>query len=148
MIEQIKFNIENLKNYRINMKTSDIYLFLTEKNIDKIYELLNIFKKDFEKYQIQISKKGSSINFDILNDKTFVFTKFHLYNLCRLFINDIINELELNFIVDLIVASVSSFENEELLEELESLTDPEINGHITKDYVILLLGGPEGGSAN
>ncbi len=139
MIEQIKFNIENLRNYQINMKTSDIYLILTEKEFDKVNRIFRTYNKDFEKYQKQISKKGSSIHFDIVNDKTFVFTKSHLSNLCNLFINDIINELELNFIVDLIIASVNSFDNIELLEELESLTDPEVNGPITKDYVISLL---------
>ncbi|MBU8883504.1 hypothetical protein KSK37_10455 [Kaistella sp. DKR-2] len=121
------------------MKTSDIYLILTEKELDKVRNIFNTYNKDFEQYKKEILKKGSSVNFNINKDKNFVFTKFHLSNLCNLFINDIIDELELNFIVDLIIASINSFENIEILEKLETLTDPEINGFITKEYASTMI---------
>lgn len=139
MIGQIKFNIENQKNYQSKMKTSDIYIILTEKELNKVSNIIKRYNQEFEKYKEAISKKGSSIHFNIVNDKSFVFVKSHLLNLCNLFINDIIDELELNFIVDIIIATVNTFESDEILEELEYLTDPEINGPVTKEYVNKLL---------
>jgi hypothetical protein len=121
------------------MKTSDIYVIITEKNINKISTILSKYDNEYEEYKKIISKKGVSIHFKTDIDNDFIFIKNHLLNLAELFIKDIINELQLNFIVDNIFASINTFESDEIMEELEYLTDPEVNGHTTKEYLISLV---------
>lgn len=121
------------------MKISEIHTILSAKQFEEVRHIRDQHHKDFEKYKDLIAKRGSSIHFDIEFDKNFVFSKEHLSQLAQLFIEDVINELELNFIVDNIIASIESYESEEVQVELEGLTDPEINGHITKESVRKLL---------
>lgn len=114
------------------MKTSDIYLILTDTNPSLVRIFFQSNNNLFERYNKLISKKGSSIQFKIENDKNFIFNYNHFDNLCLLYLNNIINEIELNFIVDVICSSIPLFEDEEISNRLENLTDPEINGKISR----------------
>jgi len=121
------------------MKKSDILYFIEETNFNNVRNVFNKHILEFEEYRRAISKKGSAIHFTIERDLDFVFSKSHLSQLGKLYINDVFSELELNFIVDIIISSFNSFENENVAENLELLTDPEVNGHLSKEKVKELI---------
>lgn len=122
------------------MKTSDIYSILIETDYQKTRNLFDSYQKEYEEYKKMLSIKGSSIHLKIIADKDFIFNNIHLHNLVELFKKNILIELELNFLVDSILASISSFENEKIENILENLTDPEINGPLTKESINRILG--------
>lgn len=119
------------------MKLSDLYKILEYQESSKLISLLE--NEDFKKYVKAVSKKGNSVRFEVTNDLIFIFSKKHLYTLYSLFAKGALNEIELNYIVDIIIGFVESYESEDVLERLEQLTDPEVNGHLSIDYVTHLM---------
>ena len=60
--------------------------------------------------------------------------------LCESFLNDELSELEINYVADaLLLSNRVLFEDENISDYIGYLTDPEINGHLTKNDVNNIL---------
>jgi hypothetical protein len=121
------------------MKLSELHTILSQSSGDIKKVFFATAKDEFQEYMKQIEKKGSAIHLHVEKDTEFTFSKQHLCKLYQLFLDEAINEVELNFIVDSLIASVSSFESEYISEQLELLTDPEIHGKIDRNEIAKLL---------
>lgn len=120
------------------MKVSDIYTILVDQDLIVSRSIFEKYKTDFDEYKKSILKKGSSIHLKTVYDFDFLFNKSHLQRIGLLFIEKKFSELEINFLVDNILASISRYESETLMENLENFTDPEVNGHLS-EYVNEIL---------
>lgn len=111
--------------------------------LEKKLELEN-FKKCIDKevadYKMQLSKRGASSEIFLEADIDLYLTKAHLSELCKHYLNNGLSVYELYYIVDALLLSENvSFENERLLELTEAMTDPSVNGPVTKLVVRKVL---------
>ncbi|MEE1944584.1 hypothetical protein VRU48_05660 [Pedobacter sp. KR3-3] len=116
------------------MKLSQLRSFL-EQNLE-----LENFKKSIDKevtdYKKQLSKRGASSEVFLVADIDFYLTKVHISELCKQYLNDGLSEYELYYVIDALLLSENVFfENEKLLELTERMTDPSVNGTVTKSVV-------------
>lgn len=73
-------------------------------------------------------------------DCNLYFAKDDLLKLCKFYLNDELTDVYINYIADCLTLSESVvFETHELMEFLEEMTDPEINGGITKSRVTSII---------
>ena len=98
---------------------------------------LENFRKGIDKevagYKNQLSKKGASSEVLLEADINLHLTKAHISELCSHYLNDGLSEYELYYIIDALLLSENvSFENEKLLDLTETMTDPSVNGAVTK----------------
>jgi len=104
------------------MKISDIFKIL--ENSSEVNKFIEKYSNEFINYGNKLNKKGASTPIRVDDDFSFIFNKKHLINICQYFLTDNLTELQINYIVDCLTLSDSvSFENEELRELLEALTD-------------------------
>ncbi|RWU09948.1 hypothetical protein [Pedobacter chitinilyticus] len=120
------------------MKLSQLKSFLEQK-----LELEN-FRKNIDKevadYKKQLPKKGASSEVFLEADTDLYLTKPHLSELCNHYLNNGLSADELYYIVDALLLSENvAFENEKLLELTETMTDPYVNGPVTKLVVRKVL---------
>lgn len=98
---------------------------------------LEDFKKSIDKeitdYKRQLSKKGASSEVLLEADIDLYLNKAHISELCSNYLDDRLSEYELYYIIDALLLSENvSFENERLLDLTETMTDPSVNGAVTK----------------
>ena len=120
------------------MKLSQLRSFL-----EQMLELKN-FRKNIDKevadYKMQLSKKGASSEVFLEADTDLYLTKAHLAELCNHYLNNGLSAYELYYLVDALLLSENvSFENEKLLDLTETMTDPYVNGPVTKLVVRKVL---------
>ncbi len=116
------------------MKLSDLFKLLRKEKSIKVFKKLT--KDEIAIYNKLLKKTGSSINIDLNEDCSFNFKKEDLLQLIIYYLNNDLNEIEVNYIADaLTLADSVSFGDEHLFEILEEMTDPEINGNLTKERV-------------
>ncbi len=120
------------------MKLSQLRSFLEKK-----LELEN-FKRSIDEevtdYKKQFSKKGASSEVFLAADTDLYLTKVHLAELCNHYLNNGLSAYELYYLVDALLLSENvAFENEKLLELTETMTDPYVNGPVTKLVVRKVL---------
>lgn len=97
---------------------------------------IDFFKKSISKdvgvYKEQIKKKGSSVVLNLIEDIPLTFTSDNLVQLCNYFIEDKLDANEIAYISDVLcLAENIQFANNNLVDYLEQMTDPEINGIFT-----------------
>lgn len=113
------------------MKLSQLRSFLEQKLG------IETFRKGIDKevtgYKNQLSKKGASSEVLLEADIDLYLTKAHISELCSHYLNDGLSEYEVYYIIDALLLSENvSFESEKLLELTEIMTDPSVNGAVTK----------------
>jgi hypothetical protein len=115
----------------INMKLSQLRSFLEQKlGIENFRKGID---KEVTGYKNQLSKKGASSEVLLEADIDLYLTKAHISELCIHYLNDGLSEYEVYYIIDALLLSENvSFENEKLLELTEIMTDPSVNGAVTK----------------
>jgi len=95
---------------------------------------------EMDEYVTNSQKKGSNRPVYLEED-----TEIHIRNsdgifLIKNFIKSELSLLEINYIVDgLLLSENVNFESEAFLKEFETLTDPEIHGHLTLERAIKML---------
>ena len=119
------------------MKASLLYHFLS----DKIS--LNLFKTEISdeisnfRITLRNYKKAGSIPILIEDDLAFIFEITYLQKLCNHYLAKELDEVELEYISDCVILRVPDYyENDELIDFLESLTDSKVNGKVNKDRII------------
>lgn len=96
--------------------------------------------KEVENFEASSVKKGGSSPIILTADISLIVRKSGIANLCQAYIDSELSESEIYYIVDaLLLSDQVEFENEELKNVSETLTDPAINGNLTKDIAIEVL---------
>jgi hypothetical protein len=97
-------------------------------------------KPELREYYLKANKKGTSIFIKSEDDCDYYFTNTDLLQLCRFYIDGNLDETDLSFMSDALTMSGSViFEHDELREFLEEITDPEINGEISRERILGIM---------
>ena len=118
------------------MKASLLYKFLsgdinTQQLKIEIDEEIAAFR-----VKLKLHKKGGSLPISIEDDLEFTFKSEYLLKLCDHYLNEELDNVEFEYIADcIILREPDDYENEELVDLLESMTDPKVNGVITKERI-------------
>lgn len=97
-------------------------------------------KPELREYHLKANKKGASIFVRSEDDCDYYFTSTDLLQLCKFYIDGNLDETDLSFIADALTMSTSViFEHDELREFLEEITDPEINGEISRERILGII---------
>ena len=82
-------------------------------------------------YKKLLSKKGSTIPIKVTEDIEFSINKQDVIVLCQAFLDQLLEEYEVNYLVDVLQLSENvNFESEELFDYVSILTDPKVNGEL------------------
>lgn len=96
-------------------------------------------------HEVSAYKKGhlnkkDIIPINLIEDTELYFGKADLQLLCNYFLVDALTSWELAYIMDgILLSSRVIFENDVILSFSEELTDPEINGKVTKESINNIL---------
>ena len=115
------------------MKATLLFKFLCEE-ID-IKQFKHKVDEEIVAFRVNLThKKGSSLPISIEDDLVFTFKKEHLLKLCDHYLKDELDNVELEYVVDCItLREPDDYENEQLIYILDSMTDPKVNGEMTKE---------------
>jgi hypothetical protein len=92
--------------------------------------------EEIEQYKSGFKEVGRNIPVFRNEDAELNFGENELKILCIAYIRDELDEIEVNYIADaLLLSNRVIIENENIADRLGYLTDPEINGHLTKNIV-------------
>lgn len=100
-------------------------------------ELMESISEELKSFRSSLKIKGGSsyIRYDGDNQKTFI-TSGHVKRLCLDYLNKNADDFFVSYIADALLLSENTiYENENIKEQLELLTDFEINGHLSSDSV-------------
>lgn len=94
-----------------------------------------------KEYKNSLSVRGKSASIYLTEDIDNLFIgKKELTKLCHAFLNDQLNEFEIAYVTDaLLLSEKVMFENEEIREAFELLTDSEVHGALTKGDIHKML---------
>jgi hypothetical protein len=113
------------------MKISQIQQVLNEQIA--ISEFKKLIANEVDDYKRLSAKKGGSTPIILNEDVDLFIGKKEIAVLSQAFINDELSEYEVYYIMDaLLLSSRVTFESEEFLDLVETLTDPPVNGRLTK----------------
>lgn len=120
------------------MKLSTIKLALSgEISTD---ELRMEMQDEMSEYKAKSKIIRSTMPVYLTEDTDFKIGESDLKALCTAYLNENLAELEINYIVDALqMANKVSFVSEELFDRISYLTDPKINGHLTREIVLELM---------
>lgn len=110
------------------------------KNQVSITEFKSAIEIEVEGYGERLKIKGGSVPINIDEDCSLYFTKDNLIQLCEYYLNGSIDSLYVSYLADcLTLAEEVIFEDEEVAEILEEMTDPSVNGALTKERVVSFI---------
>ncbi len=116
------------------MELSIIYK-LFEGKIDCI-QFKKLYRNEFEIFAEKKRLIGSSVFINIKDDIDFVFRKEYLLRLCDFFLSENLNSSEIEYIADCLLLSENiSYENDDLFDQLNLLSDQGIDGELTKNDI-------------
>lgn len=122
------------------MKLTDIKLVLNRTLPFNDFRLG--LSEEMKEYRSWANVQGGTMPVYLIEDINLTIGENELKVLCEAFLNDELSEIEINYVADaLLLSNKVSFENERVSDGIDSLTDPEINGHLTKDVVRGILEG-------
>jgi len=116
------------------LKSSELNALLSDSaNSTKLRESI---KNDIKEFKRGLEEKGRSAPVKLQSvGKTFVVTKNEILNLCNCYLQNELDEIELEYIANILELSEDFYYAEEISEELFLLSSPEINGKINKSVV-------------
>lgn len=95
---------------------------------------------EMSEYKAMANLKGSTMPVYVNEDMEVKIGENDLKALCTAYLKEKLTELEINYIVDALqLSNKVSFESEELFDRISYLTDPKINGHLTREIVLELM---------
>lgn len=121
------------------MKATDINRIINNYSPEESKKIFENYLAELKDYKKQQAKRGSFIHIKIIEDEAISITNDTIRRLCKYFLNEILSETEINFLVDNILASNANYDSNEVQELIEEFTDPEINGVLTPQYVKEIL---------
>ena len=96
-------------------------------------EFEKLIEKEVDDYKFSLAKKGGSTPIILTEDIDLLVGKIEIATLSQAFINDELSEYQVYYIIDsLLLSDKISFESEGFKDLVETLTDPEVNGRLTK----------------
>jgi hypothetical protein len=120
---------------KTSMKASDINTVIENYEPEIIRKTLSQYENELKAYKWGFAERGRTIPIHMDEDETITITGKTITILANYYVGNFLSEIELNFLVDNILMSHAIFQNEDIQEMLEGLTDPEVNGHLTQDSV-------------
>ena len=100
-----------------------------------VEELKKSISNEVGDYKQLLSKRGSSIPIVLNEDTELSISIKDIAAICQSFLDDQLNEYEIYYIADALhLSDKVSYEDDRVSELLEELTDPEVNGHLTKSF--------------
>jgi hypothetical protein len=103
-------------------------------------QLSENIKSEISEFEKALKIKGGSAPIYIIEDVQLPVGKKDILVLCQSYIDDTLTEIEVNYIVDALSLSENvSFESEDLFDVVVTMTDPEVNGPLTKKVVSDIL---------
>ncbi|HLY68962.1 MAG TPA: hypothetical protein VKR53_04490 [Puia sp.] len=121
------------------MHRKDLIQYLNEQMDSSDFKA--IVSEEVQSFKKNLQIKGGSV--PIIYDGDNIETKITYAYLKRLgedFLHDQLDEYYISYIVDaLSLSEHSQFESEELKEKFYALTDFEVNGHLTKSFMMQIL---------
>jgi hypothetical protein len=98
-------------------------------------------ESEMEEYTQKLKSKARSIPIYIEDDLSWYFVTSDLIQLCQYYLDNHLSAVDVYYLADCLTLSESvSFESEELREFVEEMTDPVINGILTKERVVSIIG--------
>jgi hypothetical protein len=121
------------------MKLSILHSYLKDENL--YLDLIIEADKEVKEFTRLSGKKGSSIPVILDEDvKSVTVGKNELRTVCTSFLEGHLDKYFVSYIADALSLSERvSFDNEAIREFFEEMTDPEINGELTKERVMEIL---------
>lgn len=121
------------------MNYSDLKRFF-DSEID-VSGLKSMIKEEVQEYKHGLlNKKYAPVIINYVPGEYMDIGMFHFRKICNLYLDGLITYYEMFYIVDAIqMCDHFRFETEEIADLFSSITDPEINGKINKEYVYSLL---------
>jgi hypothetical protein len=124
------------------MKLSNIEAMFT--GILSFKDFRESISEEIKDYSSSSRTSGKSMPVYLTEDVDLSIGKKELKLMCEAFLNKELSELEINYVADgLLLSNQVIFESEEVSDRFGYLTDPEINGHLTKDAISGILNGLE-----
>lgn len=114
------------------MHREDLVEYL--RGIKTSQELKEIISEELKSFQSSLKVKGGSsyIRYDGDNQKTFISSEY-IKRLCLDYLNKSIDDFFVSYIADALLLSENTiYENENIKEQLELLTDFEVNGNLSE----------------
>lgn len=114
------------------MHREDLVEYL--RGIKTSQELKEIISEELKSFQSSLKVKGGSsyIRYDGDNQKTFISSEY-IKRLCSDYLNKSIDDFFVSYIADALLLSENTiYENENIKEQLELLTDFEVNGNLSE----------------
>jgi hypothetical protein len=109
------------------MKSSDLNSFFLG-NID-VMDIKNSIQQDVENYSRLMKREGSTIPLNFIDNESVHMNQANLKKLLQETINGKLSNIHLAYICDcLSIAEDFDFENEKILNVINEIADPEING--------------------
>jgi flagellar biosynthesis component FlhA len=100
----------------------------------------DLIRTEVEHYKLLLSKTGSSVPVVLDEDTYLSIGGSEVSAICQAFIDEHISEYDVYYIVDaLLLSNRITFASESLLDLLETLTDPQVNGKLTKSVASEVL---------
>ena len=110
------------------------------KNEISVTRFKSSIQSEVEEYSKKLRTQGTSVIINVDEDCSIYFAKNDLLRLCEYYLNNNLTDSEVHYITDCLTLSESvSFESQKLIEFLEEMTDPELNGKITKERVLVII---------
>ncbi len=123
-----------------NMNLSDLINFLGESMSAE--EFARVINSEVDVYKKTCSKIGASAEVFLhsnTNQKVEI-DKEKLCTICRSYLNNTLTEWDISYICDaLLLAEQTSFMSEDIRETIEEMTDPAVNGELTRDRAANIL---------
>jgi hypothetical protein len=121
-----------------DMKSSDINALLAEEIPSTTFK--NLISEDVKTYSLLMNKKGTTIQLNFADDESIYLDKIKFVKLLQLVINNKISKIDLAYICDcLTLADNIDFDNEQIIDHIHDLADPEINGGYKSTHELLQI---------
>ncbi|WP_101728689.1 hypothetical protein [Emticicia sp. TH156] len=103
-------------------------------------EFKKLIEKEVDDYKFSLAKKGGSAPIILSEDIDLLVGKSEITVLSQAFINDELSEYQVYYIMDaLLLSDKIAFESEGFKDVVEILTDPIVNGRLTKSTALEIL---------
>jgi hypothetical protein len=122
------------------MKCSDVARFF-EGDISPL-DLKNTIEAEGRQFESALKKRGGSAPIYLTEDleSPYTITRDHFKELCHGYLQNIFEEIHLNYIADAVIMSENFyFQNEEINDLFLGISDPVLNGPLNTEYINSLL---------
>lgn len=101
-----------------------------------------LYKNEFDVFTKNKKITGSSLPINVKDDIDLIFQRKHLLKLYNLFLKEELNSIEIQYIADcLLLSETVSYENDDIFDQVNLLSDQDVNGKLTRNEILKILRG-------